>query len=212
MQEEAATIWTQDATGKGLAVVAAERAHMATELLPPSEAPEGGWLAPQYGVKVRAPIARFRQTARLPMTVHTLLMPCTTPGSPDTLTVEPVGQTQSTQTFQTLLITSQGRHDVVVFSTAAAEIAFFEGWRTDSRAACIRLNERQELTAGFFINGSGFALNGGDLLRVDRQIRCAAVLVQPDQTYIELSEPAEVRTTLPNPRIVIAPTSEGMHT
>jgi hypothetical protein len=209
VQEGAATVLMQNAAGKGVAVVAVERENVAVALLQHGEAASAGWLAPQYGVKVGAPIARFSQTARLPLTVHTLLVPQTAPCSPDTVTVVPGDQTQSAQT---LLVTSPGRRDVVVFSTAVEEISFYEGWRTDSRAASVRLNEEQEFRAGFFIQGSGLTRDGRDLLRVDRKIRCAAVLVQPGQTYIELSEPAEVATTLPNPRIVIAPTSEGMHT
>ena len=143
------------------------------------------------------------------MTCHTLLLPLTDLYSSDTVAVVPVDLPQQAQT---VLITSPGRRDVIMFSRLAKEIAFYEGWRTDSHAACVRLSERQELRAGFFINGSGFVLDGRDLLRVERRIGFGAVLVQPDQTYIELSEPVEVHTTLPNPRIVIAATSEGMHT
>ena len=143
------------------------------------------------------------------MTCHTLLLPLTELCSPDTVAVVPVDLPQQ---VQTVLITLPGRRDVIMFSKVEKEIAFYEGWCTDSHAACVRLSEQRELSAGFFINGSGFTLDGRDLLRVERRIGFGAVLVQPDQTYIELSEPVEVSTTLPNPRIIIATTSEGMHT
>ena len=209
VQEDSATVLMRHAAGKDVAVIAVERENVAVELLPHDDAPESGWLAPQYGVKVRAPIVRFRQQACLPMTCHTLLLPLTELCSPDTVAVVPVDLPQQ---VQTVLITLPGRRDVIMFSKVEKEIAFYEGWCTDSHAACVRLSEQQELSAGFFINGSGFTLDGRDLLRVERRIGFGAVLVQPDQTYIELSEPVEVSTTLPNPRIVIATTSEGMHT
>ena len=207
VQEETGTLLWHGGSGKGVAVVPVETEHIAVELAQHSEAPEGGWLAPLYGVKVRAPIGRYRQTATLPIALHTLIMPFAGQFTPGMVEVLPVG---TPQVAQILRITTQEYRDVLWFSTVAGEKSCAAGWLTDSHTAYIRLSKEQEVMAGFMVDGSVLACNGRDLLRVDRKLRFGAMLVQADQTRIELSEPAEVVTTLPNPHLVIASTSEGM--
>src|SRR5687767_13555203 len=142
------------------------------------------------------------------MTLHTLLLPYTGQFLPNTVEVVTEG---TPQTAQALLVTTQEHRDVILFSAGHGATSCHTGWQTDSHAACVRLNEQQEVTAGFLVNGSILTRDGRDLLRVDRPIRFAAILVQAGQTRIELSEPAEVVTTLPHARIVIMPTLEGIH-
>jgi hypothetical protein len=207
-QEETGTVLMQHVSGTGIAVVPVERTQITVDLLPPGEAPEAGWVAPQYGMKVRAPIARYRQSACLPMTLHTLLLPYAGQFLPGTVAVVAEG---TPQTAQTLLVTTPEHRDVLLFSAGQGATCCHTGWQTDGRAACVRLNDRQDLWAGFLVNGSVLARDGQDLFRTDRPVDFAAILVQAGQTHIELSEPAEVVTTLPNACIVIAPTLEGMH-
>jgi hypothetical protein len=207
-QEETGTVLMQHVSGTGLAVVPVERTQITVDLLPPGEAPEAGWVAPQYGMKVQAPMARYRQRARLPMTLHTLLLPYAGQGLPGTVDVVPEG---TPQTAQTLLVTTQEHRDVFLFSAGHGATSCHTGWQTDGRAACVRLNDRQEVWAGFLVNGTVLTRDGQDLLRIDRPVGFAAILVQAGQTRIELSEAADVVTTLPNACIVIAPTLEGMH-
>jgi hypothetical protein len=207
VQEETGTLLWHADSGKSMAVVPVEKEHITVELVHPSEAPEGGWVAPQYGVKVRAPIGRYSQTAALPVTLHTLIMPFTGEFAPATVEVLPV---ETPQVAQILRITTSSYCDVLLFSTVAGKKSGSAGWQTDSHTAYIRLSKEQEIIAGFIVDGSVLALDGHDLLRVDRKIRFGAILVHAGQTRIELSEPAEVVTTLPNPQLIIAPTSEGM--
>jgi hypothetical protein len=207
-REETGTVLMQHVSGTSLAVVPVERTQITVDLLPHGEAPEAGWVAPQYGMRVPAPIARYRQRTRLPMTLHTLLLPYAGQVPPDTVEVVTEG---TPQTAQVLLVTTREHRDVLLFSAGQGVTSCHTGWRTDARAACVRLSERQELWAGFLVDGSVLALDGQDVLRVDKQICFAAILVRAGQTRIELSEPAEVVTTLPNARIVIAPNLEGIH-
>jgi hypothetical protein len=205
--EESGVVLLHTGAGKGFAVVPIEREAVTVELIQHGEAPERGWIAPQYGVKVRAPLVCYRQTTRLPVSFHTLLIPFTGQFTPGTVDVRSVG---APQMAQTVLITAQGHRDVILFSTAEGAKRFHEGWQTDSHAACVRLSQQQEVTAAFLVRGSFLSHDGRDLLRIDRMVRFAAIQMQSGQACIELSEPAEVTTTLPNPRIVMAQNSEGM--
>ena len=192
-----------------LAILAVEKEGVTVEILQDGEAPENGWLATGYGKKVRAPVARYRTRRELPVALHTVLIPFRE--EPPIIGVETlkVGSDVNSRLTQILQIKTEERQDVLLFSSANGLAQPYDRWLTDGRVACMRFTGGGDLSACVLIEGSILGVDGKIVLRLDKQVPFAAFSLEQGQPLIELSEPAEILISFPNPRIVICRNYQG---
>jgi hypothetical protein len=193
--------------GKGdLVIMAVEKEGVTCQLLAGSDTPDGGWIAPGYAQKVRAPIVRYQMVAQLPIALHTLLVPFEK-YVPD-IVIEPVavGASAPPSAVEAFLIKGTGKRDLLLFSSVSGTVPFHESGLMDGRVACVRFNAQGEVTAGACIEGTTLIVAGKVLLKLDRQVHLAALSLESGQPYIELSELVAVSTSFPEPHIVVSST------
>jgi hypothetical protein len=205
----ARVIRTQPSVGGGLAVLTVEQQGTVVEILQVGAQPSDGWLAIGYEKKVRAPIARYRTYGRLPIALHTLLIPVHVGTLNMQVDVKPVCGRVRSSVSQAFLVQLGGRRDVVFFSATAGLIPFYKEWRTDAQVAWITLDEQSDIAAGALINGSSLVVGEQDLLRLERKVPLAAFSLVDGYPVLELSEATKVITTFLNARNTVASNSEG---
>lgn len=208
---EARAVRTQPAGGGGLAVLAVEKTGVAVEILQNGEKPSDGWLATGYEKRTRAPIARYRVRGRLPIALHTLLIPFRETQPDMQVDVQPVyGRVQS-PVGQTVLVRLRGRQDIIFFSSATEIVPFYKEWLTDAHVAWMRLDEQGGVIACVLIGGSFLIIDGRDLLRLEKKLPFASLSMEQGCPVIELSDRVEVTTSFPHARIVISRNSQGIY-
>jgi len=206
---DARAIRTQPSVGGGLAVLTVEQEGTAVEILQDGSKPGDGWLAIGYEKKVRAPVTRYRTYGRLPIALHTLLIPLHAGMLNMQVDVEPVCGRVRSSVSQAFLVKLGRRRDVVFFSSAAGMIPFYKEWLTDAHVAWINLDEQGDIAACVLINGSSLVVGERDLLRLDRQIPFAAFSLMDGYPVLELSESAKVITSFLDAHIMVSGNSEG---
>ena len=199
----------QPSVGGGLAVLAVEKDGTAVEILQDGSKPSDGWLAIGYEKKVRAPVIRYRTYGRLPIALHTLLIPLHASTMNMQVDVEPVCGRVRSSVSQAFLVKLGSRRDVIFFSSAAGMIPFYREWLTDAHVVWINLDEQGDIGAFVLINGSSLVVGERDLLRLDRQIPFAAFSLVDGYPVLELSESAKVMTSFLNARIMVSGNAEG---
>lgn len=195
--------------GRNLTVFSIEKEGVTLDLIQNGEGPSGGWVATGYGKRVRAPIACFRSTGALPTARHTLLVPFRAEPAKISAEAIPVSCGTGAALPQAFLVTIGERRDVVIFSSDGRPVQFHGDWLTDARAAWIRLDGTGRAEACVLINGSTLIVDGEPILRTSRAVGCAAARCRPREAVIELSEPTDLSTSLPNARVVVAANSQG---
>jgi hypothetical protein len=176
------------------------------------EKPSDGWLATGYERRSRASIARYRMRGQLPLALHTLLIPFQETQPDIQVDVQSVCGKVRSPIGQTFLISHKCRKDIVYFSSVIGMVPFYKEWVTDAHVVWVRLDEQEGVVAYMLIGGSSLIVDGRNLLRLDKKLPFASLSLEQGYPVLELSEQAEVTTSLPNTRIVISrPSKEICH-
>jgi hypothetical protein len=172
-----------------LAVVPVEHDDLAVEVVRGGPSSPIGWLAVGYERKVQAASAKFRTTSVLPCAFHTVLVPFRG-NSPwvrvNALPIESNGG--SPRAFE---VSRPGSRDIWAFSSGTSA-RFHDGWFTDARVICVRLNESGDVIGCVLTSGSKVEVDGEPLIALDRPVRAATLSIVDGRPVIELSEPAKV--------------------
>ncbi len=205
---EACSVETRRATGENLAVIAVERDDVATAILRGGDAPHEGWLALGYEKKIVAPAACYRATRRLPIALHTLVVPFR--GARGDIVVEAAAASSSSRapTGNALVIMVGERRDLLLFAPDGDVRAFSRTWLTDAQVALLRLSQRREVTSCALVDGSAIAADGEAVLKLDRKVGFASLSTHEGLAFVEVSEPAGIASCFPNPRVVVSATCE----
>lgn len=197
------SVLAKHATGEGVMLLPLEYDSVKLKLSTGGKEPGDGWIAVGYEQKVSAPLALFRRRAMLPVAFHTLIVPFhgTTPAVQ--ARVLPGQSTRLNGEPTVLTIQSGSIRDIVIFSAMREVKSFFEGWATDARMACWRLEPGGALICAGIVGGSYLKKNGEDVLTMQKPIQFGALMADEHDTTIELSEPTHVRTRYANPRLVV---------
>jgi hypothetical protein len=192
----------------GLAVVPVECDGVALALTREGEAPGSGWLAVGYEHKVRAAVARYRSVSKLPCALHTLLVPFRGDSCGACVSLLPMESDAASPVDRAFVVSRPGGRDMWVFSSGGMT-RFHDGWVTDARLAVVRTDEAGRVTGCVLVSGSRLDVNGEPLLRVDRPVRAATLSVTAEGPVVELSEAAQVHTSVPGRPLVLFPQRAG---
>jgi hypothetical protein len=187
-----------------LAVVPVERDGLTLDITRGGESPASGWLAVGYEQKVRASVAKYQTASPLPCALHTLLVPFRGDSLSICASPLPIESDARSPLDRAFVVSRPGRRDVWAFSSGRSA-RFHEGWVTDARSTCVRMDDEGHVTGCVFVSGSRIEINGEPLLSVDRKVRAAVLSVVDGRPVIELSDPAKVETYLPGRPVVVMP-------
>ncbi len=188
---KAKSIFGYSAAGSHLAVIPIEKEGVTVEILNGGEGPEGGWLAIGYGKKVRAPIARYRVKASLPITLHTLLVPFKEK-APDMAIEMMPSDSPDKATGRAFVVEGEKGTDLFSFARSQGKHFPYKGWISDAEATWIRLDKSGGFVCCALIGGASLFVDGTALLQLDKKVKFAAVSFENGKPLIELSEPAVV--------------------
>jgi hypothetical protein len=176
------------------------------ELVEPHDGPSGGWVAPGYERMHRAPVARYRRRARLPLVLHTIVVPFET--ALPSIEVVPLTPTPRTDPLASGFFVRLGdREDLWVFSPDGREATTIDGYATDAHVACVRRRiDRREISCTL-VGGSSLLVGGRPVLDMEQRVDVAALVQKGDASVLKLSHPARPRHPVPC-RIVIGDPAE----
>ncbi len=172
------------------------------------EAPDEGWVAVGYERKVRAPVLRYRMTGQLPLTLHMLLMASRERDIELDVVGTPVRLDNGALAGHTLAVTCGDTQDLLFFAGITAWVTFHSTWQTDAQIAWVRVDRQGEAIAGAMVEGSELSCDGRPVLQAEKRLQVAAFAHVAGQACIELSEAAEVSTSIPGACVRMPTTSE----
>jgi hypothetical protein len=186
------------AAGPGLSVLPLERAAQRL-LIEGGEQPDQGWIAPGYERRLQAPVLKAGMRVRLPIAIHTLLVPYRL--TPLPVHVHRIEQAASDlgDLAAAIEVEIDGGRDLWLFGACGAmDRNAIPAW-TDAAAACIRFDRGERPRSCALIRGSALRYGTDELVALERPRSWAVRLLGGRKPYaaagppVVLSRPSESR-------------------
>jgi hypothetical protein len=191
-------VHTRFPQGNNLAVLSIEKGNTEIEIIRGGNEPKSGWIAPGYGKKLRAPVARYSTVAHLPIALSTLIVPFKE-GVPE-LEVEVIQLPESDSVSDQGFVVEVGdKRDILFFSARkdrAAREFRSDRWLTDGRLSSVRLDKNGNIVSCAMVAGSELNVDGTVLLQAGHKIPFAALCFEDGRAIMEKPNTVEVLTSL----------------
>ena len=160
------TVHTEDPAP--LAIRVNGPAEIATHVACGGDGPESGWVAPAYGQREPAAVARFSLTTQVPATIWQVFYPA--------LTSEPalsIARRQG-EAADGLLVETSGRSDLLIVAHHPGRCVTIGGLKTDALLVWLWQESLSETVQGALLNGSYVSWFESDLWRAPLHVKHAA--------------------------------------
>jgi len=205
--EASMAVRTEGADDANLLMRPCEKGHGEIHIIQKGESPDEGWMAPGYGLKVQAPVVRYRSTGPVPLCLHTLILPFKR--NCPVLTIDPV-KIESTDALalgRAFSIHTESGSDLVVYASGDGLATFYDNWQTDAQVTSIRRDREGTVVSVFIIDGSTVRVAGKMLLKIEKKVPFAGLSFDGGRPFLELSEAVDVESPYSEIRQVISPSN-----
>lgn len=148
-------------------------------------------MAVGYERTVQGAVAKYRQTSVLPCALHTVLLPFRGSSPWVRIAVRPIESASGSSLDRAFEVFRPDGRDLWVFSSGG-RTRFHDGWTTDARVTCVRLDENGHVVGCILVSGSTVEVNGEPLIALDRPVRAATLSLMAGTPALETSEPASI--------------------
>ena len=190
-------------TGDGLFLLPLEKHFSEEGIHCQGDSPESGWMAHGYEQKVRAPFLRYALHAEMPLVLHTLIIPFRGSMPKVNAQVVALGSKDHMAHTHIISIRQNGCQDFIVLSSEDGIKEFGNGWSTDARMSCLRLNQRDEVISATLVGGTKLIHTRQNLLVFGKHVQFGALSSEKGRIIIEMSESSPVETSCPDPHLIV---------